>query len=152
MIVAGTGHRPDGILEPWGVVTLKARVKLQHKATRFICGMAEGFDLLSAAAAMELDLPITAARPWTYHKVGKDWHYFYDQVLDYADEIVVVTESDTYPGYKCMHERDKWMVDHADAVMAYMQPDKTSGGTYYTVQYAKKKGVPVANIIADPPF
>lgn len=152
MIVAATGHRPKDIDEPFGVVQIKARVKLQYAgATRLICGMADGFDLLAAQAAMELGILITAARPWTNHKVPKDWQEIYEQVLAYADKIVVVTEAETYPGNWVMHKRNEWMVDNCDVVMAYYN-GKESGGTFACRNYAKKVGKPVANIINDPPF
>jgi uncharacterized phage-like protein YoqJ len=152
MIVAATGHRPKDIEEDLGVVELKARVKLQYtKSERLICGMADGFDLLAAKAAIELGLPITAARPWSGHKVSPDWSEIYDEVLDYADKVVVVTEADKYPGHWVMHKRNQWMVDNADAVMAYWN-GKESGGTYECRKYAKKVGKPVANIFYDPPF
>lgn len=151
MIVAATGHRPKDIVEPFGVVELKARVKLQKRASRLICGMASGFDLLAANAAMELGLPITAVRPWTHHNAGVDWQENYDRVLAYADKVVVVTEAENYPGHWCMHKRNEWMVDHADVVMAYWN-GKEAGGTFACRKYAKKVGKPVANIFYDPPF
>lgn len=151
LVVAATGHRPKDIDEPWDIVELKARVKLQPKASRLICGMAEGFDLLAAKAAMSINLPITVARPWNTHTVGKDWIELYTTVMGYADTIHVVVPVDTYH-VSHFFKRNEWMVDHADAVMAYWNPEKQSGGTYGCIQYALKKQVPVANTWNDPPF
>lgn len=153
LIVAGTGHRPKDIVEPHAGVQIKARVKLDYSGAKtFICGMAEGFDLLAADAAMDLGLEVWAARPWTGHKVGKDWQGIYEQVLGYATIIKVVTEASTYPGHWCMHARNKWMVDNSNVVLSYMNPEKQSGGTFQCVKYAKSVGRPVANIFFDPPF
>lgn len=151
MIIAATGHRPNDIKEPQDEVQIKARVKLQYSgATRLICGMAEGFDLIAARAAIELGLPITVARPWNTHTVGKLWIEDYVNVMKYADKIHVVVDSDTYH-VSYLHKRNEWMVDNADAVMAYWN-GKQSGGTFACRQYAKKVGKPVANIIRNPPF
>jgi uncharacterized phage-like protein YoqJ len=154
VIICGTGHRPKQIQESFGEVRVKARVKLQYTkgVDTFVCGMADGFDLIAADAAMELGLEIWAARPWTGHKVGSDWSELYQRVLEYATKTVVVTEADTYPGHWCMHKRNEWMVDNSDAVMAYLRPDVTSGGTFACRNYAKKTGAPVANIYDNPPF
>ena len=151
MIVAATGHRPNDIKESHQEVQTKARNKLRKaNATRLICGMAEGFDLIAARAAMELGIPITAARPWHTHKVGELWKEDYKAVLEYADKVHVVVDSETYH-VSYLHKRNEWMVDNADAVMAYWN-GKESGGTYACRQYAKKVKKPVANIIKDPPF
>ena len=44
----------------------------------------------------------------------------------------------------CMQRRDRYMVDHAALVIAVF--DGTSGGTRYTIDYAIKKGVPIADL------
>lgn len=151
MIIAATGHRPNEIKEPLDEVQIKARVKLQYaKATRLICGMAEGFDLLAARAAMELGIPITAARPWATHTVSKIWIEDYVNVIKYADKVHVVVDTEHYH-VSHFHKRNEWMVDHADAVMAYWN-GREKGGTYACRAYAKKVGKPVANIINNPPF
>lgn len=157
MIVAATGHRANGIVEDFRSVLIKAQVKLRYgKATRLICGMASGFDLLAAEAAMELGLPITAARPWAKHNAGAAWREHYAKTLEYADTIHIVHEEFAEPrnhgeAAKWLHDRNHWMVDNADAVMAYWD-GKKEGGTYECRQYAKKVGRPIANIFSDPPF
>jgi len=154
MIVCGTGHRPDGIAEEYGSVIIKAEVKLR-KVDRFVCGMAAGFDLLAGKAAMNVGIPITAARPWAKHSVpGAEWKLLYAEVLEYADVIHIVSEGE--PGSRgeaagMLHTRNHWMVDNSDAVMAYWNGSE-KGGTFECRKYAKKVGKPVANIINDPPF
>jgi len=41
------------------------------------------------------------------------------------------------------------MVDHADLVVA-IYDGRTSGGTHYTMNYARKKGIPIHIITLDP--
>lgn len=152
MIIAATGHRPQDYIEAEGVIVLKARVKMQDKATKLICGMAAGFDLLAGLAAMELEIPIIAVRPWSTHGVPKEWRERYAAVLGYADEVWVTVMADAYPGPQAYQLRNEQMVDAADAVMAYWNPEKTHGGTYNCIQYALAQEVPAANIWFDPPF
>lgn len=155
MIAAGTGHRPENC-EDEGVVRLKARVKLQYpskagkKVETFICGMAAGFDLWAADEARLLGLDVIAARPWAGHPARKGDQELYDRILNYATRVVNVDESETYPGVFVYHNRDKWMVDNSDVVMAYWNGYE-KGGTYTTVQYATGKK-PISNIYWDPPF
>lgn len=153
MIVAGTGHRPKDILESSETVGLKTRVKLKKspKIDTVITGMAEGFDIILGIEARDLGLKVIAARPWSGHYVSEPWQELYDEIIDYASEVVVVTEADTYPGHWCMHKRNEYMVDHADVVLAYWN-GKESGGTFACREYAKKKKKPVTNIYLDPPF
>jgi hypothetical protein len=153
LIVAGTGHRPKYFTEQFGSVIGKAETKLRYSGAKtFICGMAEGFDLLAAQGAMDLGIEVWAARPWTGHKVGPQWTEYYERVLAYASKIEVVVEADTYPGHWCMMKRNQWMVDNYDVVMSYLKPGTESGGTFQCVKYAKSKSKPVANIYLDPPF
>jgi len=156
MIVAGTGHRPEDA-EDESVVRTKARVKLQYpgktgkKVETFICGMAAGFDLWAADEARKLGLKVIAARPWTTHTARKEDEELYQTIMDYASKIVVVTEADEYPGPWVYHKRNEWMVDNAEAVMAYWSGVE-KGGTFACVNYAKKVKKPIANIYNDPPF
>jgi uncharacterized phage-like protein YoqJ len=157
VIVAATGHRPKDITEDHGVVLLKARVKMEYrKADRLICGMAAGFDLLAAKAAMQLNIPVTAAIPWDGHRdsIDKDWRERWDKVFEYADVKHYVNDKVPEARWeyaKFLHNRNHWMVDNATHIMAYWT-GKESGGTYECIKYAKSKGKLIANIYHDPPF
>lgn len=156
MIVAGTGHRPENC-EVESEVRTKARVKLQYpsrqgkSASTFICGMAAGFDLWAGDEALNLGIEVIAARPWAGHPARRADRELYARLLDEAIKVVNVVESKEYPGVWVYHNRDKWMVDNCDAVMAYWNGWE-AGGTWGTVNYAKKVGKPIANIYHDPPF
>lgn len=154
MKVAGTGHRPDDI-QSYGHAYNVAEIKLKSKPVDvFICGMAAGFDLIAAEAAMKLGIAVTAAIPWGGHKksLPADWQARWQEVFDYASEVHFCSEDLNFPGKYIYFVRNEWMVDNADVVMAYWNPEKTSGGTYGCIQYALKKKVPVANTWNDPPF
>ncbi len=152
MIVAGTGHRPENC-ESEADVRIKSRVKLEYTegVEVFICGMASGFDLWAGDEALNLGIEVWAARPWAGHTARKADRELYAKVLGGASRVINVHESKDYPGVFVYHDRDKWMVNNADVVMAYWNGYE-KGGTYTTRQYAKKVGKPITNIYWDPPF
>jgi uncharacterized phage-like protein YoqJ len=152
MIICGTGHRPEDS-EDEGIVRLKVRLKLEATpaATTFITGMAAGFDLWAGAQALEQGLTIVCAVPWVGHEPREGDEELYEKLLLAAHHTEYVTDVLDYPGPWVYHKRNEWMVDHADAVLAYWS-GKEKGGTYACVQYARKKKAKIANIYHDPPF
>jgi nucleoside 2-deoxyribosyltransferase len=66
-------------------------------------------------------------------------------MIELAHEVILVSDG-TYPelGAKCMQDRNIWMVDHCDALIAVW--DGTSGGTANCVGYAKRVGKPIVYI------
>ncbi len=114
---------------------------LSEGCDRFYCGMAEGFDLLSLGLLLELKdryrFTIEACVPFR----GQEAHYSFrnkELYFDYLQKCDTVTVlSDSYKqGIFLM--RDRYMVDECDVVLAFLT--KQSGGTYYTVTYAKSHG------------
>ncbi|MGN1246312.1 MAG: SLOG family protein [Muribaculaceae bacterium] len=115
----------------------------------YICGMAVGFDLLSAEAVLELrgegkKLRLTAAIPCPeqsrfYNASDKAR---YDRVLSEADRIVTVSKS-YYRG--CMLRRNDYLVANAGRLIAYYDGSHR-GGTAYTVSRAKAAGRLVTNL------
>ncbi len=109
----------------------------------FICGGAIGFDTLAAQEVLRLkqDFPLvrlslvlpcrTQADRWTAAQ-KKTYH----AVLERADETECLF--DQYVS-GCMQMRNRRMVDRSDICVAYYRG--TPGGTAYTVNYAKEKGV-----------
>ena len=156
MIIAGTGHRPEDS-EPESYVRTKARVKLQYPnksglvIETFITGMAAGFDLWAGDEALNLGLDVWAAVPWKGHKPRKGDEALYERILAGASKIVWLNDSETYPGAFVYPNRNHWMVDNCDAVMAYWS-GKEKGGTYECITYAREAKKPIANIYLDPPF
>jgi len=151
VIIAGTGHRPTDC-EAEEIVRTKARAALQYSgADTFICGMAAGFDLWAGDEARLLGIEVWAARPWAGHKARKADVELYQRIYDAAAKVINVDPATEYPGVWVYHNRDKWMVDHATHILAYLHPDARAGGTYGTVKYAKGKK-PIRNIYTAAPF
>lgn len=152
MIVAGTGHRPEQSELEVEVRTKAANKFKKAGVTTFICGMAAGFDLWAADEALKQGIEVIAAIPWRGHTPREEDVELYERVNTSASKVVYVTDVEDYPGPWVYHKRNEWMVDHADAVMSYLNPETTTGGTYACVKYAKKQGKKIANIYHDPPF
>lgn len=60
----------------------------------------------------------------------------YQKILLSADKITLV--SDKY-SFDCMQKRNEYMVDNCDKLLAFWNGEQ-SGGTWNTIQYAKKVG------------
>lgn len=109
----------------------------------FITGGARGFDTLAALAVMKLKKSHPAVRhhlflPFpaqTMSGTGEDKQYD-NLIRDQADKVVY-TSNQYYRG--CMHKRNRAMVDNSAACLYYLTRDH--GGTAYTVQYARQKGL-----------
>jgi len=152
LIVAGTGHRPEDCVSEGHARVVAATVFRYKQVDVFISGMAAGFDLWAADEALEQDIAVIAARPWAGHEPRVGDEELYQKVLDLAQDVYDINDSKGFPGPWCYHDRNHWMVDSADAVMAYLNLEKESGGTYQCVKYAHKKAKPVNNVYYDPPF
>lgn len=142
MILAGTGHRPDklgGYKEQvfTRLTDLAVKCLERYAPEKVISGMALGWDQAVAEAACIKSIPWVAAVPFEGQE-GK-WpeasQVKYRDLIAKATEIVVVCEGG-YAAYK-MIVRDKWMVDHCDAVLALW--NGSDGGTGTTVKYATGK-------------
>ncbi len=110
---------------------------IEQGVVTFYNGMAMGFDLTAAELVLELkkkfpQVKLIACVPC----YGQEKRYSaedkerYANILHRADETVTLAER-YHTG--CMHERNRYMVDRADYLLAYCHDDK--GGTAYTVRY-----------------
>lgn len=113
--------------------------------------MAAGFDLWAGDEALLLGIPLICAVPWRGHKPRKGDEELYERLLERAEGVHYVSEAKSYPGAYIYHERNKWMVDHSDAVMMYWS-GKENGGTFACREYARSKNKKIANIYNDAPF
>lgn len=160
MILAGTGHRPDKLIRkdliPYTARQHNLIVKVCEKAiselgaTKVISGMALGFDQAFAQAAINLHLPLVAAVPFLGQE--KIWQgksrFYWKYLIDYASINGEVHYLAEHYSAKALMERNHWMVDHADHVLACYNGIGTSG-TASCVNYAYLKNKPVTNIWKD---
>ena len=156
---AFTGHRAQKL--PWRYdesdprcLDLKQRIYDTVEAvnsagfTRFICGMAEGCDLYFCQSVLELrsehsEIRLEAAVPFSgqAEKWPRRERERYERLLSECDKVTVLQEEYS-PG--CMMRRNRYMVDHADLVIACY--DGQSGGTLNTLRYAVERQVRILHL------
>ena len=156
---AFTGHRAQKL--PWRYdeqdprcLDLKQRIFDTAEAVwsagfdHFICGMAEGCDLYFCESVLELrsehpEISLEAAIPFAgqadlWPRAERER---YDRLLSACDQVTVLQEEYT-PG--CMMRRNRYMVDHADLIIACF--DGHTGGTLNTLRYAVEKNVRILHL------
>lgn len=112
---------------------------IKNGVEEFYCGMAIGFDLTSLKCLVDLKkkykIKIIACIPFDGQekKFKIEEQKEYHLLLTWCDEKKII--SDHYSAGSFL-KRNRYMVDRADVVLAYVR--KETGGTAYTVDYAKK--------------
>lgn len=147
--VCFTGHRPEKLNQPESVIIEKLEAAIRQAVADgmnvFISGMARGVDIWAAEIVLKLkreglDVKLICAIPYRGFESmwGYDWQQRYRTILNSADFVQYM-----YPNYKrsCFQDRNEWMVNHASRVVAVYNGQPS--GTRNTIEYAKKKRVPV---------
>lgn len=149
-----TGHRflegadPGALKELiCGEVSLLYRFGLDT----YLAGGALGFDTLAAREILRMkrspDFPklkLVLVLPY----LGQESRWppmdraMYDYIKRRADDVIYT--GDVYAKGLLLH-RDRYMVEHSSHCIAYLQPGRR-GGTLYTVEYARKRGLGVTNL------
>lgn len=107
----------------------------------FYVGLATGFDTECFHVLKEIrkSVPIRIVGCAPYRGQSDGWNEkdrdVYRKMCSELDEKVVLNEFYTPC---CMHERNRYMVDNSSVLVAYLK--RRSGGTYYTVRYARETG------------
>ena len=135
-----TGHRQ--LDEDFSKTRLRRLVEglIKLGVDTFYNGMAIGFDLCAAECVLSLKkkhphVKLIACIPC----YGQEKYFSendkkrYVKILKKADEIVTLSDH-YYQG--CMQNRDKYMVEHPDCMIAYC--NKSTGGAAYTVRLFQK--------------
>ena len=142
-----TGHR---VLRDLDYALLDRVIEnlIRHGCNRFLCGMAKGFDLASGESVIALkkrypEVQLVACVPCAEQSAvfSPADKARYDRLLTRCSEVITLSK-EYYDG--CMQFRDRFMVDNADVVLCYLR--KKSGGTFYTVNYARKQGKKIIEI------
>ena len=147
-----TGHREipagnmDGIRK-----RLKREIEwlyTENGITFFYAGGATGFDALASEAVIErraahsgIRLVIVIphgeqAKRWSAEEKAQHEH-----IISSADEVICLAEH-YYRG--CMQRRNRYMADRSSICICYLTQD--TGGTAYTVKYARKQGLSIINL------
>lgn len=152
-----TGHRPSSFpWNFWDADSIPRQKYLQVMASaidhairedgidHFIAGGAIGADTDFAETVLHyrdcihehIRLEIAVPCPNQNLKWTEQDKERYRRILDSAD--LVTTVSDRYTRF-CMQKRNEYMVDNSDIVFAFWNNTIAKGGTWNTIQYAKKK-------------
>lgn len=149
-----TGHRPDKLngynsednLDLINALYFKIETAIKDGVETFISGMALGVDMWSAETVLKLrkeypHIKLVCAIPCKNHsaKWGQESKKQWQSIVDKANEVIYVSE-EPYTNW-CMQDRNKFMVDNSDIVLAVW--DGTPGGTSNCVTYAmsQKKNI-----------
>ena len=146
-----TGHRRlDGV----DTLTLRARIEqtvrflIDEGYTRFCAGGALGFDTLAAQTVLALRAQYPQIRLILMLPCRNQHQYWspkdraaYLDICGKADEVTYTAEQYSSG---CMHKRNRALVEASSACICYVT--QNSGGTYYTVQQARKGGLHVINV------
>ncbi|MDR1608386.1 MAG: DUF1273 domain-containing protein [Deltaproteobacteria bacterium] len=123
----------------------------------FLCGMAQGFDLIAGNEILELmakrpdmsGVKLIAVFPFEGHGRGfpSPWREIRQMFLTKAAEVITLGSV-----YHAKHylARDRYMVDHSSRLICYY--DGKKGGTEYTVKYAIERALNIINIVEPIPF
>lgn len=146
-----TGHRimTEGQTQESAKKLFETIEKLYKQGVvNFYAGGALGFDLTASVTLLNMkrtfpDLTLNLALPCKNY--NKKWSnaqiQLFERVKGRSDSIFYV--NDEY-SLSCMQQRNKYMVDRSSFCIAYLTQEK--GGTFNTVKYAKRMGVPVINL------
>lgn len=123
--------------------------KLYQKSVIFYgAGGSYGFDMLAEKAVIRArnkhkDIKLILVLPcknqdkyWT-----EDNKAAFSEIKSQADKIVYTSENYTNV---CMHKRNRHLVDFSGYCVAYL--NENSGGTAYTVNYARQNGLEIVNL------
>lgn len=120
---------------------------IKNGCERFLCGMAKGFDLDAAQTVIkykkQYGVKLIACVPCAGQadKFPVKVRKLYGSIIKECDEVEILSDC-YYNG--CMLSRNRYMIDNCDVLVSFLR--KKSGGTYYTVNYAKQKDKKIIEI------
>ena len=146
-----TGHRTIPFLQRRKIEkrTEEALIEAIKQGYRFFgAGGAFGFDTLAAQTVLRLRktypqiklilvLPcLSQTRGWRPEDIAE-----YERIKAAADKVVYTSQEYTRD---CMFKRNRHLVDNSSLCIAYLT--ENTGGTAYTVDYARFKGLIIKNV------
>lgn len=149
--VCFTGHRiiPSGEKEVISKMLEDILTLLVNKGYKnFVAGGALGFDTLAAEKVLKLrkiypNVRLILALPCLSQTNG--WRFLdkmkYEAIKNKADEVFYTSEK---YDRGCMFKRNRYMVDRSSVCICYLT--KETGGTAYTVKYAKQKNLEIISL------
>ena len=114
----------------------------------YYCGGALGFDTVAAVTVLNMKAHYPHLRLVMAIPCPEQSAYWsaadkalYESILRRADECVTLSPHYTRD---CMMKRNRYMVDHAELLIAYVK--RETGGSAATRRYAQKKGLTILDL------
>lgn len=146
MIITFAGHRStySQNLSAQLRQILSALVQKEPEVLFYTGGMGN-FDELAASIIRQLQrehpyIHLALVLPYMTNRINTDREYYEKQF----DEIILPLDSKSVHYKSAITLRNRWMIDHADIIIAYV--NRNFGGAFTTLQYALKKKKPVINL------
>lgn len=148
-----TGHRPEKLnvseKEVKALLEIAIDKAVQDGFVTFITGMARGVDTWAAEIVLEKkkknkDLHLICALPHPNFDTNRSIveKMKFAKILKKAD---LIREINNHYFTGCYQVRNEWMVDRSNRVISVFNGQKS--GTKNTIDYAKRKGIEVFNVI-----
>ena len=148
-----TGHREMSVLPPEEIdakLTNKLIDLIENEGfTDFRAGGARGFDSFAAMVVLKLKkkyphikLHLILPCKGQENRFSPIEKQIYSFALENADSVTYIQERYSEG---VMFVRNRALVDGSDLCIAYLE--KLRGGTYQTVNYARKQGVKTINVL-----
>jgi uncharacterized phage-like protein YoqJ len=148
-----TGHRKTASLPPEKIAE-KLKIKLtdlieNEEFYDFRAGGATGFDSIAALVVLELKEKYPQIKLHLFLPCKDQDRYFtpfekkiYKYAIKNADSVVYIQE---HYSKEAMYARNRALVDGSDLCLACLE--RLEGGTYQTVNYARKNKVRTINLL-----
>ena len=155
-----SGYRPEKFPFPMeagcaAYINLQAAItrtigqSVQAGYTRFLSGMARGFDLVCSGILLEMkkmspfyaDIELVAVLPFAGHGFKGRWGDIHDMVLEEASEIITLPAQANRQAYLY---RNLFMVEQSSRLLCYY--DGQPGGTVHTFRCAIQNGLEICNL------
>ena len=121
-------------------------LQMDHEFLFLTGGMGQ-FDGMGAGAVRaakrrhpEKSITLALVQPYLSNRLNADKEYYESRY----DRIIIPEELDAVHYKAAIGLRNRWMVDQADTVIAYVYRD--FGGAWTTVRYAQRQGKTVINL------
>ena len=126
--------------------TICQLLQTDQKFVFYTGGMGSFDDLCSSAVRTakrhhsDLDISLSLVLPYMSNRLNTDKEYYSSQY----DEVIIPAELADIHYRAAIKKRNRWMVDQAAHVIAYVYRD--FGGAHDTMKYARRKGKYVINL------
>lgn len=143
--LAVTGHRDLQSDLDINILHTVFNQAVQEGYKYFLIGMAIGFDSLCFRILEDIrtqnpekQIKLIACVPCKEQdaKFTDKQKQEYKRMLESADDVEYISEN--YNKW-CMQKRNRFLVDNSSVLVSYLR--RNTGGTYYTVNYAKTTGI-----------